>query len=484
MLHRFTDEARRTIDLASDEARALGHGYVGPEHLLLVLLDHESVTGSVLRSAGLQVGQVRTLIDWLVGASSSFPADLAVPISDRAQRVLVRAVHVAGEMGRAAAGTDELLLAITIEGDGVAARVFEDLSIDLEAMREQLIAHVTAGDPADAARCRDLVVSMHEPRTAEHPVDPFADEPPDLSDGLIDADRQVLAALPRPGSSRRKCARVVGRDQLLYARLMRMGQDWVCRYPLVDGRGNFGSIDQDPAAEMDYTEARCTSLATDIDAFPLLLANGGPGIPPHNLAAAISTTVAYLDDPTISTAALIAHLGGPDFPTGGVVINGAALPGIYEAGAGTVLLRGRANVEASGSQRIIVITEVPYTVSKGGPGGLIDQIADAVNAGALAGVSDLADQSDHTGIRVVVSLSAAIDPDAMLDALYQQTDLEIAYSVRMTARVDGSVRPLTLRDLVAHWLACHVHDQPNAAVRERLLTVAERYRDQRRTAIS
>jgi hypothetical protein len=484
VLNRFTDGARRTIDLASEEARALGHGYVGPEHLLLALLDDATETGSVLRSAGLQVGQVRTLIDWIVVASSSFPADLRVPISDRAQRVLVRATRLSGGLGRTVAGTDELLLAMTIDGEGVIDRVFEDLSVDLDALRDELIVQVS-GDDAAAADCRELVVSMREAQAAGHGVDPFADEPPDLLDGLIEADRQVLAALPPLGSLRRRSDRVVGGDHLLYARLVRMAQDWVCRYPLVDGLGNFGSIYGFSPAGMDYTEARPASLAEEIDAFPLLLANGGPGIPPHNLAAVISTTVAYLDDPAISTAALIAQLTGPDFPTGGVVINGSALPAIYETGEGSILLRGRAKIEASGSERMIVITELPYTVSAAWDGGLIEQIADSVRGGSLAGISDLHDDSSNdNGMQIVLELAPSSDPDATVDALYKQTDLEIAYQVRMVAAVDGTPRTLALRELIAEWVASRLRDQPKDAVRERLLAVAERHRDPRRTAIT
>jgi DNA gyrase subunit A len=236
---------------------------------------------------------------------------------------------------------------------------------------------------------------------------------------------------------------------------------------------------------MDYTEARPASLAEEIDAFPLLLANGGPGIPPHNLAAVISTTVAYLDDPAISTAALIAQLTGPDFPTGGVVINGSALPAIYETGEGSILLRGRAKIEASGSERMIVITELPYTVSAAWDGGLIEQIADSVRGGSLAGISDLHDASSNdNGMQIVLELAPSSDPDATVDALYKQTDLEIAYQVRMVAAVDGTPRTLALRELIAEWVASRLRDQPKDAVRERLLAVAERHRDPRRTAIT
>jgi hypothetical protein len=473
------------IDLASDEARALGHGWVGPEHVMLASLDGASENGLVLRSAGLQAGQVRTLIDWVVVASSSFPADLALPISGQAQRALVRAVRVSEEIGRRVAGIDELLLAITIDGEGVVVRVLEDLLVDVGALREEMIARVAGDDRAAYTLCRELVESMRDRQAAGLGVDPFADEPPDVLNGLIEADRSVLAALPQSGSRRRRSDRVVNGDQLLYARLVRMAQDWVCRYPLVDGLGNFGSINGFSAADMNYTEARRTSLVADMNMFPLLLANGGAGIPPHNLAAAIATTVAYLEDPAIPTSALIAQLGGPDFPTGGVLINGRALPAIYETGEGTVLLRGRATIEASASDRMIVISELPYTVSAGGDGGMIEQIADAVHSGSLAGVRDLFDDSSRdSGMRIVLELTSHADPDSTVDALYRQTDLEIAYPVRITARVNGMPRTLPLRELIAQWVAAHLNDQPKDTIRDRLLTIADRHHDPRRTTIT
>ncbi len=235
---------------------------------------------------------------------------------------------------------------------------------------------------------------------------------------------------------------------------------------------------------MDFTEARRSELAADANLFPLLLANGGPGIPPHSVAEVIATTVAYLDDQTISSRRLLRHLNGPDFPTGGVVLNGDALSAIYETGSGSILLRGRAQTAPSSRGRQIVITELPYGVMKGGEGGLIEQIADGSHERTLQGITDLLDDSDESQIRIILELAPSADPDAIIDALHQQTDLQIRYPVRLVARVQGQVRTLALRDLVAEWIATRLPDQPKDALRQQLLTVAERHQDPRRTTIA
>src|SRR6187402_230049 len=249
---------------------------------------------------------------------------------------------------------------------------------------------------------------------------------PDVRDGLKPVHRRVLYSMYesglQPGRPHRKCANVVGGvmgnyhphgDSAIYDALVRLGQDFAMRYPLIDPQGNFGSIDNDSPAAMRYTEARLSRLATemlrDIDAdtvefgpnydesrqeplvlparFPNLLVNGSSGIavgmatniPPHNLSEAIDAVVAFIDDPDIDVKGLMRHLKGPDFPTGGYIVGREGIKDAYETGRGRVVMRGRAHVEPlRQGKEAIIVTELPFMVKKGGKGNLIDRIADLV----------------------------------------------------------------------------------------------------------
>src|ERR671927_546835 len=264
---------------------------------------------------------------------------------------------------------------------------------------------------------------------------------PDVRDGLKPVHRRILYSMYdsglQPGRPHRKCANVVGGvmgnyhphgDSAIYDALVRLGQDFAMRYPLIDPQGNFGSIDNDPPAAMRYTEARLSRLATemlrDIDQdtvdfgpnyddsrqeplvlpsrFPNLLVNGSSGIavgmatniPPHNLREAIDAVVAYIDDPQISTAGLMKHLKGPDFPTGGIIVGRQGIKDAYETGRGRVVVRARAHVEPlRQGKEAIVLTEMPYQVTKGGENGLITKIAELVNDKKITEISDLRDES-------------------------------------------------------------------------------------------
>src|ERR687888_304600 len=268
---------------------------------------------------------------------------------------------------------------------------------------------------------------------------------PDVRDGLKPVHRRVLFAMHeaglQPNRPYRKCARVVGEvmgnfhphgDSAIYDALVRLGQDFAMRYPVIDGQGNFGSIDNDPPAAMRYTEARLARLATemlrDIDAdtvdfgpnydesrqeplvlpsrFPSLLVNGASGIavgmatniPPHNLSEAIDATVAYIDDPEIDVAGLMKHIKGPDFPTGGYIVGRDGIKEAYETGRGRVVMRGRAHTEPlPQGKEAIIVTELPFMVKKGGDGGLIKKIASLVHDKRISEISDLRDESDRSG---------------------------------------------------------------------------------------
>jgi DNA gyrase subunit A len=272
---------------------------------------------------------------------------------------------------------------------------------------------------------------------------------PDVRDGLKPVHRRVLFGMHdsgmRPNSPYRKCARVVGDvmgnfhphgDSSIYDALVRMAQDFAIRYPLVDGHGNFGSVDGDAAAAMRYTECRLSRIATemlrDIEAetvdwtpnydesreepltlpsrFPNLLVNGSSGIavgmatniPPHNLGEAIDATVAYIDDPGLSNAELMRFLKGPDFPTGGIIMGSAGIREAYETGRGRAVVRARAHSEPlKQGKTAIIVTEIPYQVNKAQ---LIEKIAELVREKKISEISDLRDESDRSGMRIVIEL--------------------------------------------------------------------------------
>src|SRR5215210_9253284 len=320
---------------------------------------------------------------------------------------------------------------------------------------------------------------------------------PDARDGLKPVHRRVLYAMNeagmQPNRPYAKCARIVGEvmgnfhphgDSAIYDTLVRMAQDFSMRYPLVDGQGNFGSMDNDPAAAMRYTEARLARLATemlrDIDAdtvdfnpnydesrlepavlparFPNLLVNGSAGIavgmatniPPHNLREAIDAVIAYADDPTIDLPGLMKHLKGPDFPTGGIIVSRSGIKDAYETGRGRVVIRARAHIEPlRQGKEAIIVTEMPYQVTKGDGrgegGGLIKKIAEVVNDGKIKEISDLRDESsDKGGVRVVIELKRDAIPKVVLNKLYKHTPMQTTFGVNMVALLDGVPRTLSL----------------------------------------
>jgi DNA gyrase subunit A len=324
---------------------------------------------------------------------------------------------------------------------------------------------------------------------------------PDVRDGLKPVHRRVLYAMHeaglQPTRSYRKCARVVGDvmgnyhphgDAAIYDTLVRLAQDFAMRYPLVDGQGNFGSIDDDPPAAMRYTEARLAKLATemmrDIDAdtvdftpnydesrqeplilpsrFPNLLVNGSSGIavgmatniPPHNLREVSDAVVAFIDDPDIELATLMQHVKGPDFPTGGIILGRQGIKEAYETGRGRVVMRARAHVEPlRGGKEAIIVTELPFMVKKGGKGGLIDKIADLVRDKKISEISDLRDETDRTGMRIVIELKRDAMPKVVLNKLYKHTSIQQTFGVNMVALADGVPRTLDLREMIRHYVA-------------------------------
>jgi DNA gyrase subunit A len=324
---------------------------------------------------------------------------------------------------------------------------------------------------------------------------------PDVRDGLKPVHRRVLFSMNENGLGPTrpyvKCARIVGDvmglyhphgDSAIYDTLVRLAQDFSMRHPLVDGQGNFGSVDDDPAAAMRYTEARMTRLALemlrDIDMdtvdfvpnydgskqepvvlpsrFPNLLVNGGTGIavgmatniPPHNLKEVIDATVAFLDDPQIDLDGLMAHMKGPDFPTGGIIMGTAGIRDAYETGRGRVRVRAKAHIEEiHQGKEAIIVTELPYAVKKGGDTGLITKIAELVREKKIPEISDLRDETDRRGMRLVIELKRAVNPKVVLNKLYKHTPMQSTFGVNMVALVDGVPRTLSLREVLGAYVA-------------------------------
>ncbi len=324
---------------------------------------------------------------------------------------------------------------------------------------------------------------------------------PDVRDGLKPVHRRVLYAMNElglgPTRSYSKCALIVGEvmgkyhphgDSAIYDTLVRLAQEFSMRNPLVDGQGNFGSIDDDPAAAMRYTEARLARIATemlrdlDMDTvdfapnydgkkqeplvlpsrFPNLLVNGSSGIavgmatniPPHNLREVIAATIAYLDDPEIDVDGLMKHVKGPDFPTGGVILGRAGIRDAYETGRGRVRVQARAHVEPlKQGKEAIVVTELPFQVKKGGDGGLIQKIADLVKEGRITEVANIEDHSDKRGMRLVIELKRDVIPKVALNKLYKHTSMQTTFGVNMVALVDNVPRTLDLRAVIHNYVA-------------------------------
>lgn len=320
---------------------------------------------------------------------------------------------------------------------------------------------------------------------------------PDVRDGLKPVHRRVLFGMLELGvlSNRpyKKSARIVGEvlgkyhphgDSSVYDTMVRMAQHWSLRYPLVDGQGNFGSVDGDPPAAMRYTEARLRKIAEEVIAdidkntvdfrpnfddsleeptvmpsrIPNLLVNGAAGIavgmatnmPPHNLTEVIDATIAYIDNREIDVEGLMRFVKAPDFPTGGTIYGYAGVKEAFETGRGRVVIRAKANIETldNGRERIIV-NEIPYQVNKWQ---MIKATADLINEKKLEGISDIRDESDRDGMRIVYELKRDAVANVVLNNLYKYTALQTSFSVNNIALVNGRPEMLNLRDLIHHFV--------------------------------
>ena len=320
---------------------------------------------------------------------------------------------------------------------------------------------------------------------------------PDVRDGLKPVQRRILFGMSElgitPTTAHKKSARIVGEvmgkfhphgDSSIYDAMVRMAQDFSYREPLVDGHGNFGSLDGDPPAAMRYTEARLTKVATEMLAdldkdtvdfmpnfdetlkeptvlpsrIPNLLVNGAQGIavgmatniPPHNLSDVIDATVAYIDDNNISIRDLTRIIKGPDFPTGAIITGNSEIEQIYQTGKGRIVIRAKTEIlEKSNGRSAIEVTEIPYTVNKAE---MIKNIAEHVKDGRITGISDIRDESDIEGLRIMIECKKDANPNVILNKLFTYTELQTNFSVNMLALVGGEPKILNLRDMIYNYV--------------------------------
>jgi len=320
---------------------------------------------------------------------------------------------------------------------------------------------------------------------------------PDVRDGLKPSQRRILYAMRQlnlsPGGKHRKCAKISGDtsgdyhphgETVIYPTLVRMAQGWEMRYPLINGQGNFGSIDGDKAAAMRYTEARLThasmALMEDLDKdtvdhipnydetkheptvfparFPNLLCNGSSGIavgmatniPPHNFGELINATLLLLENPATTIDELMKVMPGPDFPTGGVICGHRGIKEAYHTGRGKVILRGLMRVEdLPGGRQQIVVDEIPYNINKSL---LIQRIAQLINDKVFPGISDVRDESDKDGLRVVLELKRGEIADVTINQLYKHSDLQVTFGCNMLALDHGLPRTMTIKQMIGAWV--------------------------------
>ncbi|MDE6495558.1 MAG: DNA topoisomerase 4 subunit A, partial [Duncaniella sp.] len=324
---------------------------------------------------------------------------------------------------------------------------------------------------------------------------------PDVRDGLKPVHRRVLYGMNEMGNTsdhpHKKAANCVGEvmgkyhphgDSSIYGTVVRLAQPWALRYTLVDGHGNFGSVDGDGAAAMRYTEVRLQRIGeemlADIESdtvdfqpnydnsrqepvvlptrFPNLLVNGASGIavgmatnmPPHNLTESINACVALIDNPEMEIPELMKHITAPDFPTGGTIYGYNGVKDAYETGRGRIVIRARAEIEVEDNHENIIVTEIPYNVIKAD---LIAYIADLVNEKKLDGIADINDESDYKGMRIVIKLKSDANANVVLNKLYKMTQMQASFSVNNVALVNGRPKTLNLKELLSAFVD-HRHE--------------------------
>ena len=319
---------------------------------------------------------------------------------------------------------------------------------------------------------------------------------PDVRDGLKPVQRRILYSMVElnngPDKPHRKCARIVGDtmgkyhphgDLSIYEALVKLAQDFNTRYPLVDGHGNFGSVDGDGAAAMRYTEARLSRISMEMTAdlnkdtvdfipnfdetekepivlpsrYPNLLVNGSSGIavgmatniPPHNLGEVIDGTIMLIENPETTGLELMTCIKGPDFPTGGIIMGKSGIRAAYETGKGKVVVRSKTEIEEENGRHRIIVTEIPYQVNKAK---LIESIAELVKDKKIVGISDLRDESDRDGMRIVIELKKDANPNVVLNLLFKHTKMQDTFGIIMLALVNNEPQVLSLKQILSNYI--------------------------------
>ncbi|MBQ4272784.1 MAG: DNA gyrase subunit A, partial [Clostridia bacterium] len=320
---------------------------------------------------------------------------------------------------------------------------------------------------------------------------------PDVRDGLKPVHRRILYAMGELNlyndKPYRKCARIVGDvlgkyhphgDSAVYEALVRLAQDFSIRCPLVDGQGNFGSVDGDPAAAQRYTEARLSKIASEMlreidkntvdyypnfdntlmqpvvlpSRFPNLLVNGADGIavgmatniPPHNLSEVIDGAIAVMENPEITVEDLMKYVPAPDYPTGGIMMGRVGVRNAYKTGKGSILVRAKTEIEEHNGRERIIVTELPYQVNKSK---LIASIADMVKDKRIEGISDIRDESDRHGMRIVFELKRDANAQVVLNTLFKHSQLQVSDGIILLALADGEPKILSLKEILTHYNA-------------------------------
>jgi DNA gyrase subunit A len=319
---------------------------------------------------------------------------------------------------------------------------------------------------------------------------------PDVRDGLKPVHRRILYAMNDLGitadKSHKKSARIVGDvigkyhphgDTAVYDSMVRMAQEFSYRYPLIDGHGNYGSIDGDSAAAMRYTEAKMSKISMELlkdlnkdtvdfianydgeekeprvlpSRFPNILVNGTTGIavgmatnmPPHNLREVIDGVIAYMENEEITTLELMEYIKGPDFPTAATILGNSGIKRAYETGKGIITIRAKAEIEENNKRQMIIVTEIPYQINKAA---IMTKIAELVREKVIEGISDLRDESNRDGIRIVIEIKREANTNVVLNNLYKHTNLQVSYGINLVALVEGQPKLLTLPEIIKHYI--------------------------------
>lgn len=510
---KFSPRVRDVITYSREEAIRLGHNYIGVEHLLLgIIREGEGTAIRILEGLQVDLGRLRKVVEGSIGSITTKGVSQGnIPLVKQAEKILKITYLEAKFFKSPIIGTEHLLLSILKDDDNVATKSLRAFDVTYDSAREEFESILMEKSDHEAPKAEfpgaqdddderqfgsgsGGAKKAGESKSKTPVLDNFGRDLTKLAeDGLKPVHRRVLYGMLDLGvlsnRAHKKSARIVGEvlgkyhphgDSSVYDTMVRMAQDWSLRYPMVDGQGNFGSVDGDNPAAMRYTEARLRKVAEEMLAdleketvdfapnfdeslkeptvlpakIPNLLVNGASGIAvgmatniaPHNLSEVVDGTVAYIANPDIQIEELMQHIKAPDFPTGGIIFGMEGAREAFETGRGRIVIRGRATIEENkNGKEVIIVTEIPYQVNKAD---MIKKTADLVNDKKIEGISEIRDESDRKGMRIVYELKRDAIPNVVLNKLYKYTALQTSFSVNSIALVGGRPMMLNLKDLI------------------------------------